>query len=249
MSSAESVKIENNASARAQFLAGARAHVPNLAGVIPFGLVAGAFSFSVFKDVFAAVVLPATSIAGRSQVVALTLWRDGAPIALAILAAIIVNLRLLMYAAALAPHFEHLSFRWKIFMSAIITDQPFAVCLPYLQRTRDTEAAPVRHFYLLGGTLIIWLCWVLMNLIGAWIGTTLPASLDLDFIPTLSFIPLVTSNLRNRPSVWASVIAGILAVTLAGLPWSIGLLFASVIGISVGVWADGRISYARSRGA
>ena len=64
-----------------------RASLPNLTGVMPFGLIAGAFSVSVLNSIAASAAITGLMFAGRAQVVALQLLQDGAPLAIVFLAA------------------------------------------------------------------------------------------------------------------------------------------------------------------
>ncbi len=221
-------------SPRQLFFNGVRASIPNLTGVMPFGLITGAFSVSVFNSVAASVTLTALLFAGRSQVVSLQLLKDGAPWVIVFLAGLVVNLRHLMYGASLAPHFRHLSGRWKVLLAALLVDNAYAVGAPYLREHREDELAATRHYYYLGSGVANWIVWSGCGLIGALLGARIPASWSLDFVPQLSFIAIIMANIRDRSYVVAAIAAGATAVSLAFLPWASGLFIGGMVGIVAG---------------
>ena len=222
------------------FWAGVRASLPNLTGVMPFGLIAGAFSVSVLNSIAASVAIAGLMFAGRAQVVGLQLLKDGAPLAIVFLAALVVNLRHLMYGASLAPHFRHLSLGWKILLSFLLVDNAYAVGMPYLAQHREDDLAGTRHYYFFGAGVANLVVWTGCGLIGALLGARIPASWSLDFVPQLSFISIIMANLRDRSYVAAAVAAGVAAVALAFLPWASGLFVGAVVGIAVGRLVDRR---------
>src|SRR2546422_1439305 len=71
--------------ARREFLAGARAEVPLLLGVLPFGLIYGALALQAGIPPMAALAMSSMVLAGSAQFVGTQLVAAGAPGALIIL--------------------------------------------------------------------------------------------------------------------------------------------------------------------
>jgi len=88
--------------ARDEWLAGARATVPFLVGLAPFGLSVGA-AVGASADPLAAWTGTLLLYGGSAQLTVLQLLGSGAPVWTAVLVASLVNARLLVYSGALAP--------------------------------------------------------------------------------------------------------------------------------------------------
>src|SRR3989449_10671624 len=91
-------------SPRAEFAAGAKAEVPVLFGVLPFGLIYGALALQAGIPPMAALAVSSIVLAGSAQVVwAQLVPADGAG-ALIILTTFVVNPRHRAFSACVAPH-------------------------------------------------------------------------------------------------------------------------------------------------
>jgi predicted branched-subunit amino acid permease len=104
-------------SPRSDFRAGVRVGVPIVLGIVPFGLVAGAGAVSVGIPALQAVGMSVFIFAGASQLAAIELVGRGAPAAVIVLTVLVVNLRMVMYSASIAPHFARQSAKWKAALS------------------------------------------------------------------------------------------------------------------------------------
>ncbi len=71
-------------------------------------------------------------------------------------------------------------------------------------------------------------------------GAGVPASWQLDFAVPLTFIALAIPTLKDRPTLVAAGVAGVVAVAGMGLPYNLGLPLAALVGIAVGLWIEGR---------
>jgi predicted branched-subunit amino acid permease len=92
---------------RPDWKAGAHSVAPMLVGVVPFGLVAGASPVAEGLVAGAAIGFSTIVFAGASQLAAIDLLDTGASVALAVATAWLINLRMVMYSASLAPHLSH----------------------------------------------------------------------------------------------------------------------------------------------
>nr|WP_234402830.1 AzlC family ABC transporter permease [Halarchaeum acidiphilum] len=103
---------------------GVRDSLPILLGIVPFGLVSGVAATDAGLSVAQAMGLSVFVFAGASQLAALSLVKSGAPFLVAAATAVIVNLRMGMYSATLAPYFREYAARWRAIMSYLLVDQP-----------------------------------------------------------------------------------------------------------------------------
>jgi 4-azaleucine resistance transporter AzlC len=202
-----------------------------LLGVIPFGLIFGALAVSQGISGWAAQGLSVFVFAGSAQFVAAELVGAGAPSLVIVFTILVVNLRHLLYSASLAPYLRHLPVRWRLALSWLLTDEAFATTSSRLNRGLTQHA----EWYLLGTGLTLWSSWQASTAIGILLGAQVPAGWSLDFALPLTFMALIVPALVDRPTVGAAAVAGLSAVALAGLPFRLGLVAASLIGIAAGI--------------
>jgi predicted branched-subunit amino acid permease len=80
----------------------------------------------------------------------------------------------------------------------------------------------------------LWAGWQIATLAGVVLGAQLPAGLGLDFALPLTFIAIVVPMISSRALLAAALAAAAAAVSLAALPYKLGLFIAAVIGLVVG---------------
>lgn len=224
-------------SRRAEFLDGVRAELPILIGVLPFGMIYGVLALGAGLPASTAQAMSAVVFAGSAQFVMAQLFGTGAPALVIVLTAAIVNLRHVLYSASVAPYTRQLRPAWKWLLAYLLTDEAYAVTILHYHK----EEAPLanKHWYFLGAGLALWSTWQLSTAIGIYLGAVLPESWSLDFTLALSFIALMVPALKGRPGVAAALAAGVVAVLTFNLPYKLGLVTATLVGIGVGLWAEG----------
>jgi 4-azaleucine resistance transporter AzlC len=206
-----------------------------LAGVIPFGLVAGAAPAAAGYDVFAAVGMSTIVFAGASQLAMTDVLAGGGSVLVAAMAAWTINLRLLLYSASLAPYLAHEPLHRRLAAAYVTVDQNYAMAIAHWGNdTRRADAS-----YLIGGGLLLGTAWVTCTAIGALVGTALPDDLPLDFAVPLVFLVLLVPVLTTRPAIAAAAVGGGVAVGAAQAgagPWSV--MLGAVSGIAAGTVVD-----------
>src|SRR5690554_2989057 len=83
--------------------AGAKAIAPLMPGSALFGVAFGALVRVTGIDPFAGVFASVSVVAGSSQIAMVEALRASAPAAVAVLTAVLINARMALYSAALAP--------------------------------------------------------------------------------------------------------------------------------------------------
>ncbi len=126
-------------SRRTQLLAGLRAEVPILLGVIPFGMIYGVLALSAGLSVGAAQSMSAIVFAGSSQFIGATLIAAGAPGLVIVLTTLVVNLRHMLYSASVAPYVQKLRPGWKWLLAYLLTDEAYAVVILHYRESADHE--------------------------------------------------------------------------------------------------------------
>src|SRR5438309_902259 len=87
-------------------LAGARAMVPWLVGIIPYGLVIGVTAAKADIPALAGWSTAPLLFGGAAQLAVINLLDSGAAPFVIIAAALAINLRLVLYSATMAPHWR-----------------------------------------------------------------------------------------------------------------------------------------------
>ena len=216
------------------FLAGARATLPILLGVVPFAMITGVAAVGVGLTPLDTFVMSVIVFAGASQLAVLQLMKNGSPWIIMVLTAWIINLRFIMYSAVLAPSLQKLKMGQKSLLAYMLSDQAFGISMSYFA----THEQVSKHWFYFGTALTIWVVWQISALAGSLLGTLVPASWGFDFAFPLSFMALMFAALTDRPTVLAAVTGGLTAVLGKGLPYNMGLVLASLIGIGSGVLAE-----------
>lgn len=224
-----------------EFLAGSRAEVPILLGVMPFGMIYGILALGSGLPPLVAQSMSSVVFAGSSQFIAAQLIRNGIPAAVLVLTIFVVNLRHALYSASLAPYLRSLSPGWKAVLAYLLTDEAFAVAITRYQREGTSgQASPWRHWYFFGAGFTLWTSWQVSTAVGVFLGARVPESWGLDFTLALTFIALVLPALRDLAAGLAAASSGVLAVVTFGLPYKLGILVAALAGVLVGLAVEAR---------
>lgn len=218
----------------ADLRAGVRAAVPILAGVIPFALVAGVAAVGAGLSVGQAIGMSVVVFAGASQLAMIELFGSDAALGVIVLTAVVINLRMLMYSASIAPHFQRYRRHWKGLLAYLLTDQAYAVSIA---RYADRPETDRRAFYL-GIAATLWVVWQAGTVVGAVAGAGVPDAWALEFAVPLVFLGLLVPALENRNALAAGLVAAAIAVAGTGLPLNLGLILGSVAGVAAGLLAQ-----------
>ncbi|MEL6482792.1 MAG: AzlC family ABC transporter permease [Pseudomonadota bacterium] len=230
---------ERRAPGRRGFVAGLWASVPVYMAVIPFGVIFGTIAVEAGFSLWETMAYTIIVTAGASQLAALSVLEEGGPVLVAILTGAVVNLRMAMYSAALAVHWQGTAMLWRVPAAFFLHDQAFAVSMARYAR-KDEPLADRLGFYF-GVGVSTTSVWILSTLAGALIGSGLPDSWGLEFAVPACFLAITAPLIRGTANVAAAGTAAVLAVLLAGLPHGFGLIIASGAGIAVGMSVAARL--------
>ena len=221
--------------ARTEFNAGLRAGLSLLVAVAPFGLVTGVAMAASGIPALEAMAMSVLVYAGASMLAAAQLIAEGAPALVVVFAAFIVNLRHVMYSAALRPHFAREPLFRRLAVSYLLVDNVFAMVIARFDNRPQAEG---KFAYVLGNSLPVWLTWQVTVGLGLLVGNQLPAAWKLEFAAPLAFIAMSIPLLRDKPTLAAAVSAGLTVVALHALPLKLGLAIAAAVGIFTGVFFE-----------
>lgn len=210
------------------FAAGARAMVPWLAGVVPFGLVIGVSAARADIPAAAGWLTGPAIYSGSAQIATIEMLDDGAAPAVIVATALIINLRLLLYSGAIAAYWRGTPRWWRITASYLLVDPSFVVGTDGYQRHNPRDLG---HRYYLGGAIVLWLAWLTAIGLGITLGAQLPSELRLELIIPLYLVGEVVGRLDNRATRRAAVAACVVAVLALTAPLQLGIVLAIMTGL------------------
>ena len=218
-------------------VAGARDTFPMLVGAAPFGLIFGTLAIGSGLPVWLTLGMSALVFGGSSQFVAVSLLGSAATLPVIWLTTFVVNLRHALYSATLLPYARALPARWRWALAFWLTDETFAVVE---NRLRHQANARDGAWYWLGSSLAMYINWQVWTVAGVLLGQSVPAlaTLGLDFAMVATFTAIVALQLRQRPVLFAALVAGGVALLGRGLPYKMGLMLAALAGVAAGVIAE-----------
>ncbi|MBK8073738.1 MAG: AzlC family ABC transporter permease [Ramlibacter sp.] len=222
----------NHHGARAAFLEGVRGTLLIVPSYLPFAVICGVASVNAGLSTSAALALPALVFGGSSQAVLTQFLQSASSLWIAVLSGLVVNLRMAVYSAAMAPKLRHLPPGKRMLVAAFLVDNLFAFLQ---QREQERPGDPHLLSYYAGMTAILWPSWALFCAIGVLAGNIIPASWQLDFAIPLSFIAILATSVRGMPMLAAAVSGGVASVVLFALPLKLGLIAACLLGLAAGL--------------
>ncbi len=88
--------------------------------------------------------------------------------------------------------------------------------------------------------ITFWAIWVLADFLGALVGASFPhiEKYGLDFAMVAAFIAIVVPQIKSQACTVAAVVAAVSGVLLVVLPYSLGIVVASVLGVLAGLCVD-----------
>ena len=219
-------------SASRSAVAGARDVAPVLLGIIPFGLVAGVVVVEAGLGLPEAVGFSTILFAGAAQIAAIDLLGAGSPAWVAILTAIVINLRMTMYSASLAVPLAGASRLRRMAAAYVLTDQAYALSVA---RYADTTKPVVnRWWFYVGIGYTLWFVWQICTVVGVLVGASVPDAVPLGFGVPLAFLAILVPSVTDRPTLAAAIVAASVAVVAAPLPANAGMLIGAVAGVAAG---------------
>jgi len=220
---------------RTEFFLGVTAMLPLLLGVIPFGLVFGVLGVASGLTETQTIFMSSIIFAGASQVVFAQLWAAGSAYLIIGSSVALINLRHVLYSVAVSEHLKKLSFKWRVILAYLLTDEAFAVSI---QRFNTYGGSRPVHFFMFGAGSTLWIAWQISTVVGVIAGSTIPENWELAFAIPLTFIAVVIPLLKNFPAMICALTSSLIAICGQSLPWNSWILVAAFGGILLGALTE-----------
>lgn len=225
------------------FLRGVRDGLPFLLVIIPFATLFGVVATEAGLNIAQVMGFSVLVVAGASQFAALQLMTENAPTVIVLTTALVVNLRMAMYSAALVPHLGAAPLWQRACIAYLNVDQTYALSQADFEATpKQSLADKIAYFF--GTAAPVCPFWFAFTYVGAVAGAAIPPEFALDFAVPITFLALIAPALKTLAHVAAALTSVALALLLAGLPSGLGLIVAAVgammVGARVELWREGR---------
>ena len=220
--------------------AGFKAVSPGLIALAIWGVVTGIAMVKAGLTETQAIAMSLLVYAGSAQLTALPLLAAGAPIWLIFTAGIIVNLRFLIFGAALLPFFRDLTWRKRLLLGYMSVDVSFVV---FMSRFADApkKGTLEQRWFFIATVLSSWVVWQVTSVVGIALGAIVPVSWSLEFGAVLALMAMMLPHITSKPILISVVAAGVTAWLTQLWPLRLGLLAAVVVGIAAGMWSERRV--------
>jgi len=226
------------------FKQGAQAAVPTALGYIGIGLACGIMA-APYMNPLEMGLMSILVYAGSAQFAMIALIAVQAPVAAIAMTVFLINLRLFLLSLHASTYFRHTSLWHNIGMSSILTDETYGVLMGELVHTDK-----VNPMWMHGNNLNSYVAWFVGTVVGTALGGLLPNPeiFGLDFALVGMFIGIFASQFqimqRRIPVRNLLIILAVVAVSffllLTVVSQSLAVLFATLLGCTMGVVLDGQ---------
>jgi predicted branched-subunit amino acid permease len=212
------------------FKMGVHSVLPIISGIIPFGAVVGSAFAEAHLSFWQAILINTVLYAGAAQLATTELMTMNAAIVVVVATGLIINLRFLLYSAAMSPYLQDASPLIKFLCAFSLTDQSYAAMSGNHDKfTTNQEAI---SFYL-GTAACMMVTWHLSVVAGYIFGNFAPAALSLDYAIPLSFVALLIPTLKTKNHKIVALFSSVISLFFFGLPLKTGLMVTSLLSITL----------------
>lgn len=209
---------------------GFRSILPIISGIIPFGAVMGSAFSEAKLTLWQAILMNTTVYAGASQLAAMGLMTANAAIFVVVATGLIINLRFLLYSAAMSPLLPESPPLIRFLCAFTLTDQSYASMMANESKFETNKEAV--EFYL-GSAACMLIVWHASVIAGFVFGNFAPVSWSLDFAVPLSFVALLIPTLKTKKYIIVAVVSGFISLALHQLPMKTGLVATALLSMGL----------------
>ena len=222
---------------RSYFWSGFRAGLPFLLVIGPYALLFGVIATEAGLDLLKVMSMSVLIIAGAAQFVSVQMMIDDAPVAVILLTALAVNMRMAMYSASMAPHIGEAPLWQRALAAYFLVDQSYGVSIQQYEEARLMNVREKMAFFF-GAVAPVCPLWYVFTWIGAVAGTRIPADYALDFAMPITFIAIFAPMLKSLAHISAATVSVLGALALIWVPYNLGLILAGLAAMLTGALVE-----------
>lgn len=207
---------------------------PFALSMVPFAIVTAIAAQNSNMSAMETMGASTIVFAGASQLTAMELSQHGTPMLLVFGAAVLVNLRFLMYSAAISRQVQDEPLATRSLVAYLLTDAAFGVSTAQTRKDPTTRTA----WFFVGAGSAIWLAWQVGTVLGLTLASSMPTHLSLQYSVGLAFVAMVVPHLCDWPTVTAAAVSIGVFLLARDLPYSTGLLPAAAAGLFAGLLSE-----------
>ena len=219
------------------FADGRRISTATMPGIFAWGMVTGMAMVKSGLTIWQALGMTFLAYAGSAQLASLPLIAANASLWVVFATALVVNLRFVIFAAAIGPHFTHLPWYkrlWYGYFNADIAAGFFPQRFPL--ETLDQPEGKVGFFT--GICYPNWIAWQSGSVAGILLASQIPQSWGIGFAGTLALLAVLIPLTFNAAALAGVVVASVVSLLAHSLPYRLGLLLAVILGMVAAMVAD-----------
>lgn len=217
-------------------------------GIFAWGMVTSMAMVKSGLTIWQALGMTFLAFAGSAQLASLPLMVANASVWVIFATALIVNLRFVIFAAAIGPHLSHLPWYKRIcygYLNADLTMALFPARYPY--ETLHQPAGKAGYF--LGICYPNWCAWQAGSVIGILLASQIPNSWGIAFAGTLALLAVMIPLIVNAAALAGVIVSAATAVAAVNVPYRLGLVGAVLLGMIVAMLVDTMIEQKRLKEA
>lgn len=208
---------------------GAMLMTPLLVGLIPFAVSTGIYGTEKGFAVHETVIMSLIVFAGASQVAMMDLLAQSAPIWIVVATALLINLRFMVFSAALSPYVQETPLWLRPFLAYTLVDQMFMLI--------SADSNKIDKSYEWAGVgIMTFVFWHGSVWVGAYFGDIIPAYLSLEYALPVMFLFFGVNMLKNKARIVAASVTVLSIIVLYPLmPLGSGLMTSIILGAIAGI--------------
>jgi predicted branched-subunit amino acid permease len=222
---------------RRAFREGFRVSAGTMPGIFAWGLVTGMAMVKSGLTIGQALGMTLLVFAGSAQLAALPLIALNVPVWVVFVTALVVNLRFVIFSAAIGPHFAHLPWFRRIWYGYLNADIAMAF-FPWRFPSTTLHQPEGKIGFFTGIGYPNWFAWQSGSIAGIFLAGQIPESWGVGFAGTLALLTIMIPLIINTAALAGVIVAGATAVIAADLPYRLGLFLAVLFGMGAAVILD-----------
>jgi predicted branched-subunit amino acid permease len=206
-------------------------------GIFAWGMVTSMAMVKSGLSILQALGMTFLSYAGSAQLASLPLMVANASVWVIFATAMIVNLRFVIFAAAIGPHLAHLPWHKRLFYGYLNGDLMMAL-FPARFPYHTVHQPEGKLGYFQGLCYPNWIAWQAGSVIGIVLASQIPDSWGLAFAGTLALMGVMIPLIANAAALAGVIVAACVAVAAIRLPYRLGLVAAVILGMGAAMLID-----------
>jgi predicted branched-subunit amino acid permease len=205
-----------------------------------WGLVTGVAMAKLPLSLTEIIAMSLVVFAGSAQLAVIPVIAGGFPLWTIFLTAAIINIRFVIFSAAIQPHFKQYPL-WARAMLGYLNGDISQVL--FMKRFPEVKSDPTSLPFYLGLSVVNFVVWHGSSLIGIYFASFVPKDWGLSFAGNLALVAVVIPLLDRRSSCLAGLAAAMVALSTVQVPLRLNLVFSVLAAVVCGVWFDRASSF------